>query len=176
MVNLRRSAGVGLWLAVCVLAKISFRLTTYARLTQSHAYLQSIAFSSPSDLWEKRTSFTFIIFRNCFLPFPVPLWSKFNDLLLENLQVVGGQLQNPPVVPGRILTSENVSFGVCASRPGGRSMCTRVETSCSFVISNSSSSNEQIFEYFGILAIDRKVVANPIFKIPIGQEVQYNIP
>ena len=42
----------------------------------------------------------------------------------------------------------------------------RVETNCSFVISNSSSSNEGIFEYFRIP--DRKVVANPIFKIPIG--------
>ena len=50
----------------------------------------------------------------------------------------------------------------------------RVETNCSFVISNSSSSNERIFEYFRIL--DRKAVANPMFEIPIGQEVKYNIP
>ena len=50
----------------------------------------------------------------------------------------------------------------------------RVETNCSFVISNSSSSNERIFEYFRIL--DRKVVAKPMFEIPIGQEVKYNIP
>ena len=50
----------------------------------------------------------------------------------------------------------------------------RVETICLLVISNSSSSNERIFEYFRIL--DRKVVANPIFKIPTGQEVKYTIP
>ena len=50
----------------------------------------------------------------------------------------------------------------------------RVETNCSFVISNSSSSNERIFEYFRIP--DRKVVANPIFKIPIGQEVSTTYP
>ena len=50
----------------------------------------------------------------------------------------------------------------------------RVETNCSLVISNSSSSNKRMFEYFRIP--DRKVVANPIFKILIGQEVKYNIP
>ena len=40
---------------------------------------------------------------------------------------------------------------------------TRVETNCSLVISNSSSSNERIFEYFRIL--DRKVVANGAVRI-----------
>ena len=48
----------------CVLAKISFRrpTTMFARLTQSQAISQSIAFSSPSDQWKIRTSFTFFYF------------------------------------------------------------------------------------------------------------------
>ena len=53
-------------------------------------------------------------------------------------------------------------------------LLSRVETNCSLVMSNRSSSNEQIFEYFRIP--DREVVANPIVKIPTGQEVKYNIP
>ena len=49
----------------CVLAKISFlrTTTTFARLTQSaQAFSQSMAFSSPSDQWKIRTSFTFFYF------------------------------------------------------------------------------------------------------------------
>ena len=37
-----------------------FFTTTFARLTKSQAISQSVAFSSLSDQWEKRTSFTFL--------------------------------------------------------------------------------------------------------------------
>ena len=62
------------WVAVCVLAKISFRrpTTTFARLTQSQAISQSMAFSSRSDPRDLRTSFTlffFISFQNSFYHF-----------------------------------------------------------------------------------------------------------
>ena len=64
MITLRRWADVGLWVAVCALAKISLRRprTTFAYLTQSQAISQSIAFSSLSDQREIRTSFTSLIF------------------------------------------------------------------------------------------------------------------
>ena len=76
VVTIRRWADVGLWVSVCVLSKILFRwpTTTFARLTQSQAISQSIAFSSLSDQWEIRTSFIFssifetlFIYNYCFL-------------------------------------------------------------------------------------------------------------
>ena len=92
-------AGVGLWVAVCFLAKISLHRptckTTFAHLIQSQAISQSfrvfITFRSMRDT-------TFFHFSKLFFctksPFPLPWWSKY--LLLENLQVAGGQLRNPP--------------------------------------------------------------------------------
>ena len=64
VVTIRRLADVGLWVAVCVLAKNSFRrpTTTFARLIQSQEILQSNAFSSVSDQSEIRTSCTFFHF------------------------------------------------------------------------------------------------------------------
>ena len=90
----------GLWVAVCFLAKISLHRstckTTFAGLTQSQAISQSfrvfITFRSMRDT-------TFFHFSKLFfctkLPFPSPWRSKY--LLVENLQVAGGQLRNPPV-------------------------------------------------------------------------------
>ena len=91
VITVRVWADIGLWVAVCFLRKFLYLYkTTFARLTQSQAISQSIAFSSLSDQWERRksTSFTFFIFQNSFffyrkLPFPWPWWSK--DLLVENL-------------------------------------------------------------------------------------------
>ena len=99
VVTMRGWADVGLWVAVCFLAKISLHRptckTTFARLTQSQAISQSfrvfITFRSMRDT-------TFSHFSKLFFskfPFPLPWWSK--DLLVENLQVAGGQLRNPPV-------------------------------------------------------------------------------
>ena len=79
-------ADVGLWVAVCFLAKISLHRstckTTFARLTQSQAISQSfrvfISFRSMRD-----TTF-FSFFETLFdtkLPFPLPWWSK--DLLVD---------------------------------------------------------------------------------------------
>ena len=54
-------------------------ITTFARLTQSRAISQSIAFSSLSDQWERRKSFTFFHFSKLLytkLQFPLPWWSK----------------------------------------------------------------------------------------------------
>ena len=78
-------ADVGLWVAVCFLAKISLHRptckTTFARLTHSQAISQSfrvfISFRSMRDT-------TVFIFRNSIytkLPFPLPWWSK--DLLVD---------------------------------------------------------------------------------------------
>ena len=98
-------ADVGLWVAVCFLAKISSHRptckTTFARLTQSQAISQSfrvfISFRSRRD-----TTF-FSFFETLFytkLPFPLPWWSK--DLLVDkhaggNLKVADIQLRSPPV-------------------------------------------------------------------------------
>ena len=83
--------------AVCFLAKISLHRpkTTFRRLTRSQAISQSIAFSSLSDQWEIRLFFIFRSFFCTKLPFPLPGWSK--DLLVEKVQVAGGQLRDPPV-------------------------------------------------------------------------------
>ena len=67
---MRGWADVGLWVAVFFVAKIPLHRptwkTTFARVTQSQAVLQSFAFSSLSDqcIWEIRL---FFIFRNSFL-------------------------------------------------------------------------------------------------------------
>ena len=86
-------ADVGLWVAVCFLAKISSHRptykTTFARLTQSQAILQSfrvfISFRSMRD-----TTF-FSLLKTLFytnLPFPLPWWWK--DLLVDK-HARGGQ-------------------------------------------------------------------------------------
>ena len=69
VVTMRGWADVGLWVAVCFLAKISLHRpkTTFSRLTQSQAISQSIAFSSLSDQWDIRTRFTFFYFSKLFL-------------------------------------------------------------------------------------------------------------
>ena len=90
-------ADVGLWVAVCFLAKISFHRptwkTTFARLTQSQAISQSFRVSS-LQINERYDFFSF--FKTHFLykiPLLLPWWSK--DVLV--VQVAGGQLRNPPV-------------------------------------------------------------------------------
>ena len=101
-------ADVGLWVAVCFLAKISSHRptckTTFARLTQSQAISQSfrvfISFTSRRDT-------TFCHFSNAFytkLPFPLPWWSK--DLLVDK-HARGGQSTSKSTgeVPARTLTS-----------------------------------------------------------------------
>ena len=79
-------ADVGLWVAVCFLAKMSLHRstckTTFARLTQSQAISQSfrvfISFRSMRDT----TFFSFYeTLFNTKLPFPLPWWSK--DLLVD---------------------------------------------------------------------------------------------
>ena len=102
-------ADVGLWVAVCFLAKISSHRptckTTFARLTQSQAISQSfrvfISFRSRRD-----TTF-FSIFETLFhtkLPFPLPWWSK--DLLVDK-HAGGGQSTSKSTceVPARTLTA-----------------------------------------------------------------------
>ena len=71
MVTLRRWADVGLWVAVCVLAKISLRRpkTTFARLTQSQAISQSKAFSSLSMRDTNKFHFFFHFFETLFYHF-----------------------------------------------------------------------------------------------------------
>ena len=58
VVTIRRWADVDLWVAVCVLAKISFRrpTTTFARLAPSQAISQSIVFSWPSFMTMRGTN------------------------------------------------------------------------------------------------------------------------
>ena len=71
MVTMRGWANVALWVAVCFLAKISLHRPTFKpRLHAWHGYRQSLsqfAFSSLSDQWVNRTSFSFFIFRNSLL-------------------------------------------------------------------------------------------------------------
>ena len=74
VVTKRRWADVGLWVAaasaVCVLAKISFRrpTTTFARLTQSQAISQSVAFHhyQINERYEQVLVSLFSFFRNSF--------------------------------------------------------------------------------------------------------------
>ena len=101
-------ADVGLWVAVCFLAKISLHRptckTTFARLTQSQAISLSfrvfISFRSMRDT-------TFFHFSKLLfytkLPFPLPWWSK--DLLVD--LAGGGQstLQSTCEVPAWRLTA-----------------------------------------------------------------------
>ena len=100
VVTVRGWADVGLWVAVCFLAKISLLWptckTTFTRLTQSQAISQSfrvfISFRSMRDTTFFHISKLFFCTK---LPFPLPWWSK--DLRVDKLQVAGGQLRNPPV-------------------------------------------------------------------------------
>ena len=93
-------ADVGLWVAVCFLAKISLHRrtckTTFARLTQSQAISQSFPLSSLSDQGEIRLFFNFsklfFIQNYRFLYHgdqKISWWTS--------MQVAGNQLRNPPV-------------------------------------------------------------------------------
>ena len=84
----------------CVLAKFTFRrpTTTLARLTQSHAISQSIAFSSPSDQCKVRTSFTFFVFLNSFFTYNYCFLYHGDQKISwwRSCRWWGGQLRNPP--------------------------------------------------------------------------------
>ena len=92
-------ADVGLWVAVCFLAKISLRRstckTTFARLTQSQAISQSfcvfISFRSMRDTTFFHFSKPFIIQNYRFL------YIGDQKISWWTLQVAGSQLRNPPV-------------------------------------------------------------------------------
>ena len=96
----RAGADVGLWVAVCFLAKISFHRrtckTTFARLTQSQAISQSfrafISFRSRRDTTFFHFSKLFFIQNYRFLDHgdqKISWWTS--------MQVAGNQLRNPPV-------------------------------------------------------------------------------
>ena len=95
-------ADVGLWVAVCFLAKIFLHVhrptgkTTFARLTQSQAISQSFRVSSLSDQWDIRL---FFIFRNSlFIPNYRSLYHGDQKISWwTSMQVAGSQLWNPPV-------------------------------------------------------------------------------
>ena len=78
---MRGWADVGLWAAVCCLAKMSLLRpkTTFARLTQSQAISQSIVFNhfQINERYKRASLFSF--FETLFythLPIPLPWWSK----------------------------------------------------------------------------------------------------
>ena len=93
-------ADVGLWVAVCFLAKISLHRpickTTFARLTQSQAISQSfhvfIAFRSRRDTIFFHFSKLFFIQNYRFL------YHGDQKISWWTLQVAGSQLRNPPVM------------------------------------------------------------------------------
>ena len=102
-------ADVGLWVAVCFLAKISLHRrtckTTFARLTQSQAISQSFR-AFISFRWRRDTTF-FSFLETLFytkLPFPLPWLSK--DLLVDK-HAGGGQSTSKSTceVPARTLTA-----------------------------------------------------------------------
>ena len=92
-------ADVGLWVAVCFLAKISLHRstckTTFARLTQSQAISQSfcvfISFRSRRDTTFFHFSKLFLIQNYRFL------YHGDQKISWWTLQVAGSQLRNPPV-------------------------------------------------------------------------------
>ena len=92
-------ADVGLWVAVCFLAKISLHRstckTTFARLTQSQAISQSfrvfISFRSMRDTTSFHFSKLFLIQNYRFL------YHGDQKISWWTLQVAGSQLRNPPV-------------------------------------------------------------------------------
>ena len=89
MVTLKRWADVGLWVAVCVLGKISLRRPTTTVCTFWYSHRQSrsqkrFRIRSIRDA----NKFTSFLFRNSFLPIFLLWWS--NDFLVEDLQVAGG--------------------------------------------------------------------------------------
>ena len=86
-------ADVGLWVAVCFLAKISLHRrtckTTVARLTQSQAISPVISRFHLFQIKERYDFFSFfetLLYTK--LPFPLPWWSK--DLLVDK-HACGGQ-------------------------------------------------------------------------------------
>ena len=111
----------------CVLAKKNFRrpTTTIARLTQSHAISQPIAFSSASDQWKIRTSFTFFYFSKLF--FIYNYWFLYHDDQKISWWricrcVAGGQLRNPPAQFGCVNSDLGECFfwGLCKMLAGDR--------------------------------------------------------
>ena len=117
MVTLRRWADVGLWVAVWVQAKISFQIYVGLRphLPVRHGHRQSCSFHH-YQINERFEHVSLLFhFSKLFLLFSLPWWSK--DLLVENLQVAGGQLRNPPVQvlrelwPRRMLLLGSVQAG-----------------------------------------------------------------
>ena len=102
-------ADVGLWVAVCFLAKISLHRrtckSTFARLTQSQAISQS--FRAFISFRSRRDTTFYSFFETLFytkLPFPLPWWSK--DLLVDK-HAGGGQSTSKSTceVPARTLTA-----------------------------------------------------------------------
>ena len=99
VVTWAESADVGLWVAVCFLAKISLHRstckTTFARLTQSQAISQSfrvfISFRSMRDTTFFHFSKLFLIQNYRFL------YHGDQKISWWTLQVAGSQLRNPPV-------------------------------------------------------------------------------
>ena len=87
VVTMRGWADVGLWVALCFLAKISLHRptckTTFARFHHFQIKERYDFFHCSKLIFCTK------------LPFPLPWWSK--DLLVNKLQVAGGQLRNPPV-------------------------------------------------------------------------------
>ena len=119
VVTIRRWADVGLWVAVCVLAKFSFRrpTTTFACLTQSRAISQSIGFTIRSMRDTNKFHF-FFIFRVSFFIYIITVSFTMVIKISPGEEYAGGgrsTLKPTCVVPAWTLTSENASFGVCAS-------------------------------------------------------------
>ena len=100
VVTMRGWSEVGLWIALCFLAKISVHKYILARLidTVTGNLAVNSVFITFRSMRETKKFHFFSFFKTLFytkLPFPLPWWSK--DLLVKNLQVTGGQLRNPPV-------------------------------------------------------------------------------
>ena len=100
LVTMRGWADVGLWVAVWFLAKISLHRptckATFARLTQSQAISKSLRVLITFRSMRGTTFFSF--FETLFdKKITVSFTMVIKDLLVENLQVAGGQLRNPPV-------------------------------------------------------------------------------
>ena len=109
VVTIRRWADVGLWAAaaVCVLAKISFcgPTATFARLTQSQAISHSRAFSSLSERWEIRTSFTFFHF-----------FETLFRIIIASFTIVIKRSPNKQSAGGRSASKSTCSSGVSSER------------------------------------------------------------
>ena len=93
-------ADVGLWVAVCFLAKISLHRrtckTTFARLTQSQAISQS--FRAFISFRSRRDTTFFSFFETFFIQnYRFPYHGDQKISWWTSMQVAGNQLRNPPV-------------------------------------------------------------------------------